>query len=378
MGGLRPILGRRIRATAAAAAVLALAAGPARAGGPDTLFDLGPENIGGPGSYGEGVDHLNRVILWIVVVTFVLTEGLLLAFLVRYRARPGAKAVYTHGNHRLEVIWTLVPGAILVFLAFYQFGTWREIKVTRPPPSEGLVVQVMGKQFEWHLRYAGPDGRFNTSDDVFSQDALHVPAGVNVTVQLRTQDVLHSFFLPYLRLKQDTVPGMTINQWFRVDPAKTTAAARKRLREGLEADPGGSAQRMKADLRKEIADRLLSEKRPPSDLEAEFTRALGESPAEDRVKAWIDAQAKRFDYEIACAELCGLGHTKMRGILIVETEAEFFRWLDGKYTGEVVGFDSSDKLINRFWPSSQNKIEDSWLRDRWPADLKANWPKEPK
>ena len=308
--------GRGLRAAAAAAAFLAMAAGSARAGGDESLWNLGPENIGGPGSYGEGVDHLYRVILWIVVVTFVLTEGLLLLFLLQYRAKPGGKAFWTHGNHRLEVIWTLVPGAILVFLAFYQFGTWKDIKVTRPPPADGLVVQVMAKQFEWHFRYAGPNGMFGDDDDILSQDVLHVPSGVNVTVQLRSQDVLHSFFLPYLRLKQDTVPGMTVNQWFRVQPEKTTAAAR-----AARNDP-------------------------------------------------------KFDYEIACAELCGLGHTKMRGVLVVETEAEFFRWVDGKYTGETMGFDNSDKLINRFWPKAENRLEDPWLRDRWPADLKAKWPKE--
>lgn len=314
MGGDRSSPFRGIRGVAAGAVAVALASVPALAADGASLFHLGPENIGAPGTYSHQIDDLYRLILWIVLVTFALTEGLLLWFLVRFRATPGGKAVYTHGNHRLEVIWTVVPAAILVFLAFHQFGTWREAKIARPDPKEGLVVQVMAKQFEWHFRYAGPDGKFGTADDVITQ-ILRVPEDVNVTVQLRTQDVLHSFFIPYLRLKQDTVPGLTINQWFRVARGKTTEEARR-----ARNDP-------------------------------------------------------KFDYEIACAELCGVGHTKMRGVLAVDTREGFFRWLDGKYTTEVLGFDNSEKLINRFWPKTENRLQDPWLRAEWPADLKAKWPK---
>lgn len=303
--------GRILRAAAAAAAVLG-AAGTALAADKPSLFHLGPENIG---TYGQKVDDLYRLILWIVVVTFLLTESLLLFFVIRFRAKPGGKAVYTHGNHALEVGWTIVPGAILFGLALVQTGAWKEIKIAKPPPKDGLVVQVLAKQFEWHFRYAGPDGKFGTSDDVTTNGQLHVPVDTNVTVLLRSQDVLHAFFLPYLRLKQDTVPGMTISQWFQA--RKTTATAR---------------------------------------------RERGD---------------EKFDFEIACAELCGLGHTKMRGTLIVEPKEEFFKWLDAEYVSTVLPFGPDDnEPINKYWPADQNRTEDAWGRDNWPVDLKAKWPKK--
>jgi cytochrome c oxidase subunit 2 len=188
--------------------------------------------------------------------------------------------------------------------------------------KSGLVVQVMAKQFEWRFRYAGPDGKFATDDDVTTTNFLHVPVDTNVTVLLRSQDVIHSFFLPNLRLKQDTVPGLTIAQWFRA--LKTTDAARKER------------------------------------------AALG------------DAGADKFEFEIACAELCGIGHTTMRGFLRVHEKDAFFKWIDGQYAGEIreFGVETEDKGINQYWPADQNKVEDAWLRDNWPAALKAAWPEK--
>ena len=305
---------RWLRRLAPGAAVLALLAGAARAAGDETsLWHLGPEDIGGPAGYGREIDDLYVVILWIVVVAFVLTQGILLWFLFRYRAKPGGKAIYTHGNHRLEVIWTIVPAVILLWLAFYQFGTWSRIKVHRPPAENGLVVQVMARQFEWRIRFAGPDGKFHTEDDVYGLKELHVPVNTDITVQLRSQDVLHAFFLPYLRLKQDTVPGMTINQWFRA--TKTTAQAR------------------------------------------------------------IERGNPNFNFEIACAELCGLGHTTMRGTLVVDSEEDFYKWLDAQYVDSTLGFDNTDQLIYRFWPATENRMEDPWGAKHWPEELKAKWPK---
>jgi cytochrome c oxidase subunit 2 len=309
-GAARPLL--------AAAALLAGLAGPAFAGEDVALFHLGPENIG---TYGKDIDSLYSVIMWLTTVTFLITEGLLLFFLLRFRAKEGGKAVYTHGNHRLELIWTILPGLILFWLAIFQLSTWRNIKVDRPPPKDGLVVEVMAKQFEWRFRYAGPDGKFDTEDDITTTNWLHVPVDTNVTVLLRSQDVIHSFFLPNLRLKQDTVPGLTISQWFRA--LKTTDAARKER------------------------------------------GALGE------------AGADKFEFEIACAELCGIGHTTMRGFLHVHDKEDFFKWIDGVYVKEIREYGSDpEDLINKYWPKDQNRIEDSWLRDSWPAAMKAAWPKK--
>jgi len=179
-----------------------------------------PERIS---TYAKDVDDLFYVILAITGFFFLLTEGLLIYFIVKYRAREGGRATHTHGSHALELTWTFIPGLILFGLAVYQTGTWGDIKFQGKMPSEDdpnvEVIQVFAKQFEWHFRYAGKDGQFGTADDVWKKAEVHVPVGRPVVVHLQTRDVLHSFWLPNVRLKQDVVPGRTIKQWFQVEKA---------------------------------------------------------------------------------------------------------------------------------------------------------------
>jgi len=210
-----------------------------------------PVNIG---TY-TGVDTLFWLIFGVTGFFFLLTEGLLIYFCVKYRAKDGGKAIHSHGNHALELSWTLIPGTILFILAVMQTGSWSDLKYksSMPDADKALHVQVLGRQFEWHFRYAGADGLFGTTDDVVSPYHLHVPVDRDVIVHLQTLDVLHSFWLPNVRLKQDLVPGMTIQQWFKC--------------------------------------------------------------------------VKTGDYEVVCAELCGEGHTKMKGYFHVHPTEEFDAWL---------------------------------------------------
>jgi len=173
-----------------------------------------PEGIS---TYSGAVDGLFYVILAITGFFFLLTEGLLVYFILRYRARDGGKAVHTHGSHKLELAWTFVPGVILFGLAVFQTGTWGDIKFQSrfPNDPDALHVRVLGRQFEWWFWYPGRDGDFRTGDDVISLAELHVPANRNVIVHLQTMDVLHSFWLPNVRLKQDLLSGQTIRQWFQ-------------------------------------------------------------------------------------------------------------------------------------------------------------------
>jgi heme/copper-type cytochrome/quinol oxidase subunit 2 len=357
----------------AAALALAFASGTAAAAEDSLYGRLTPDNIG---TYGGEVDSLYRVILWLVLGTFVLTEGLLFWFIFRYRATPGGKAVYTHGNHRLEMIWTLVPGAILFWLALYQMSTWKDIKIRKPEPSKRLVVQVLARQFEWHFRYAGPDGKFHSGDDITST-VLHVPVDTDVMVLLRSQDVLHSFFLPHVRLKQDTVPGLTISQWFRIMPGNTTDEARAKYRAALEADKAGTLAKVARDLKRQIRDQLQTAQQPLSGVDAEYAKAIAEKSLEARVQEWIAAKVAAYDYEIACAELCGIGHTKMRGVMRVHSQEGFWKWLDGAYVSEVLEYGTDQNSpIYKYWPKDQNGVEDEWVRSSWPAELKSKWPQK--
>jgi len=219
----------------------------------------------GTSTYARDIDHLFNVILGITGVAFIATQAALVAFLWKYHAQgvAGERATYTHGNHRLEIVWTIIPAAILVFIAFYQFGTWKEVKwrseFTKDSPP---LFEVTAGQFEWRFTYPGEDGKFGTPDDVHSLNEFHVPVNKKVVFDLKTRDVLHSFFVPTFRIKQDAVPGITIPVWFQA------------MKEGR--------------------------------------------------------------FELVCAELCGWGHYKMRGMVTVESEAAFRQWLTTTKAAEEV------------------------------------------
>jgi cytochrome c oxidase subunit II len=231
------------------AALLTLALATIPAAGTALPFWLHlPEGVS---SYSGRVDGLFRLILWITGTIFVVVEFLLLLFVFRYRRREGRRARYTHGNNRLEVIWTIIPAFICVVLALLSRRAWAEIK--QQMPHDAMEIEITGEQFAWNIRYAGPDGKLGTADDILTLNQLHFPVGKPVVATLRSKDVIHSFFLPEFRVKQDAVPGMSTRIWFDAT----------------------------------------------------------------RVGHW----------EIACAELCGLGHYRMKGFVTVETPEEFQKWL---------------------------------------------------
>lgn len=211
-------------------------------------------------TYGPQIDQMYYAILIITGIVFVLTELTLIWFLIRYRHREGRKAAYVHGNVKAEVVWTVIPFVIVVGIALASRGTWAQIRDQSSFPRDALRVEVTAKQFEWNVSYAGADGEAGTDDDYAVRNQLHVPVGRPVVVTLRSEDVIHSFFLPDFRVKQDAVPGMEIPVWF-------------------EATETG-------------------------------------------------------EFPIGCAELCGIGHYRMRGSMTVHSAEEFASW-EGERMAEV-------------------------------------------
>jgi len=169
-----------------------------------------PEDVS---TYGSQIDSLFYLIFWITTITFLLVQVTLIVFLVKYRHKPGRRATYTHGNNTLEIAWTIAPSIILVILALLSRSTWHEIKETLPPSN--YPVQVTAKQFNWEITYPGPDGQFGTADDKTVENDMNVPVDQVIQVRLKSKDVIHSFFVPVLRLKQDALPGREILQWFQ-------------------------------------------------------------------------------------------------------------------------------------------------------------------
>ena len=206
-----------------------------------------PENVS---TFGKDIDWLFHLIYAITAITGILVFAALIAFLVMYRDRPGRRARYTHGNTTLEIVWTIVPALILVVLTFLSVPAWSKIKMSQPPTD--IVIQVNAKQFNWQVSYPGPDGKFGTEDDKQFLDEMHVPVNKPIRVILKSQDVIHSFFVPSFRIKQDAVPGREIPAWF--DATK----------------PG--------------------------------------------------------KYEWPCAELCGFGHSGMKGWVYVHTPEDYEKW----------------------------------------------------
>jgi cytochrome c oxidase subunit II len=213
-----------------------------------------PPNVS---SFGGQIDNLFYAIYYLTTAVFFAVQITLLVFIFRYRDRPGRKATYTHGNTTLEIVWTAIPAMILAVLALVSRSTWAEIKETQPPSD--FQIELYGKQFNWEIVYPGPDGKLGTEDDVHMDNDFHVPVNKVVRVQLKSKDVIHSFFVPQFRLKQDAVPGRSIPVWF-----KATVAGK---------------------------------------------------------------------YEVPCAELCGFGHSGMRGWVYVDTPEQYEAWARQKGVG---------------------------------------------
>ena len=214
----------------------------------------------GVSSYSDQIDYLFYLIYYITTATFFAVQITLLWFVFRYRYDPKRRATYTHGNTTLEIAWTIAPALMLAALAIMSRTTWADIK-WRQPPSDFNVI-VTAKQFNWEIAYPGPDGKLETEDDVILDNDLHVPVNKTVRIALRSKDVIHSFFVPSFRLKQDAVPGRNIPVWF-----KATQTGK---------------------------------------------------------------------YELPCAELCGFGHSGMKGWVFVHDQAEYDAWAAEKKVGPSV------------------------------------------
>ena len=142
-------------------------------------------------------------------------------FVFKYAKPRTDKGAYTHGNHNLELVWTAIPAVALLVIAFTQMRTWADIKFERNFPAGGPysiehpIAEVWASQFDWRFRYPGDDGRFGTVDDLENAFEFCVPVDTDVVFDLRSRDVIHSFFVPEFRLKQDVLPGHTIPVWFK-------------------------------------------------------------------------------------------------------------------------------------------------------------------
>ncbi len=233
--------------------------------------------------HGVITDELFWISMAVTGVVFLITHVLLFVFPYVYQYKENRKAVFYPDNHKLEIIWTAVPGVVLAGLVISGWMAWSDI--TAPAPEKAHVVEIMGYQFAWDVRYPGKDNVLGDYDyrlinasnshgidftdknsmDDFPSPKVVIPKGEPVLFKIRARDVLHSVFAPHMRLKMDAVPGMPTRFWFI--PTKTTAEMRAELK-----DP-------------------------------------------------------EFEYEIACTEICGRGHFSMKKVIEVVEPAEYQKWM---------------------------------------------------
>ena len=224
--------------------------------------------------HGAAVDRVFMAVLIATAIAFVAVQGLLAYFIARYGA-DGNRAIYWHDNPKAEAILIGITAVTLTVLVFMGQSVWADMYFA-DPPEDALIVEVTGQQFQWVFRYPGPDGEFGAKDidlvtttnyigldrsdpaavdDIVTLNQMHIVQDQPVRIRLHSTDVIHDFHLPNFRVKQDAVPGMSIEFWFT--PTRTG------------------------------------------------------------------------EFEIACAELCGLGHYRMKGALMVdENQGQLQQWLD--------------------------------------------------
>jgi cytochrome c oxidase subunit 2 len=178
-----------------------------------------PQNVS---TFGGDIDSVFLLIYYIVGVWFIAAEVLLIGFTIAFRRRPGQSAAYIRGDTWSQLAWVVVPCIVVLGLDFFidarSAPVWANIKEQRP--EQGLQIGVKAKQFNWAFTNPGPDGQLGTADDFTLDNELHVPVNENILVTLESDDVLHSFYIPAARLKQDVLPGRKIKAWFNISNPK--------------------------------------------------------------------------------------------------------------------------------------------------------------
>jgi len=299
--------------------------------------------------HGHQIDSIWNLTLFFTSIVFVITQFLLFYFAWKYRERKGRRAAFIHDNIKLELIWTTVPAVVLVILLLRGLIAWNEIMADVKDKDEYIEIEAMGMQFNWMLRYPGEDGKLGTRDfrqttavnpvgqvwtdpknlDDLQPSEIVLPVDKKVRVRIIARDVLHSFFLPHFRVKMDAVPGMPT--YFVFTPSMTTEEYRKELSK-------------------------YPEYQVPADP------ADPEGPQKWEV----------FDYELACAELCGKGHFSMRKVVRIVEEEEYQAWLNDQtpyYFSSIRGKDS-DPYKDELFPSEIQERKKNFENDMYEAMYK--------
>jgi len=295
--------------------------------------------------HGGLLDSLFDTTLFFTGIVFVLTHIALFYFAYKYAGKKGRKASFISHDNKLEIVWTAIPAVVMCFLVIRGLVAWNAVMADVPEThisalipetdEEFIEIEATGSQFLWYLRYPGADGKLGERNyklidginplgqdwtdeknlDDFHPSDIVLPKGKKVRVRITARDVLHNFYLPHFRVKMDAIPG--IPTYFVFTPKLTTEEYRQNLK-GYE------------------------EYQVPSDPEDPDSPMLWES----------------FEYDLACAELCGTGHWSMKKLVKIVEMDEYEAWLKDQksyYLTSIYGKDQDPWPINGELPSVLTK-----------------------
>jgi len=264
--------------------------------------------------HGVKIDNLMIISMILIFIVQTITQFLLHYFAFKYKGEKGRKALFYADNDKLEFIWTIIPTIVLAGLIIYGLFTWTEIMDINED-DDPLVIELYAQQFNWKARYGGADNTLgkanvrlidinranilgldesdpNAQDDIITTE-LHLPVGRTVLFKMRSQDVLHSAYMPHFRAQMNCVPGM-ITQ-FGFTPTVTTVEMRQTPEM---IDKVANINRIRVEKSKKLIKK-------------------GEEPLE----------RYEFDYLLLCNKICGKSHYNMQMKIIVETQEEYDAWI---------------------------------------------------
>ena len=264
---------------------------------------------------GKHIDILFKITMTLILIVQFILQFIIFYFTFKYRGVKGRKALFFADSHKLELAWTVTPAVVLAGLIIYGLWTWNQV-MDLSEAENPIIVELYAKQFQWEARYAGLDNelgdanvRFikgtntmgvdfsdkNASDDIPLMvnegkyvKELHLPKGRKVIFKMRSQDVLHSAYMPHFRAQMNCVPGMVTQRGF----TPTVSTAEMRLNKDIQAKYEG-------------INEIRAEK--------------GEEEVE-------------FDYLLLCNKICGSSHYNMQLKIVVDEEADFTQWLASQKT----------------------------------------------
>ncbi|WMW77654.1 cytochrome c oxidase subunit II [Flavobacterium sp. 20NA77.7] len=283
-----------------------------------SLVKWGRFVLGTPASeHGTDYDNLMYISMVIIFIVQTFTQFLLHYFAFKYRGKEGQKALYFADNNKLEAIWTIIPVIVLAGLILYGLYTWNNI-MNVEEGEEVINIELYAKQFSWEARYSGEDNTLGKANVRYIKDVntlgvdmadpaaqddkvvteLHLPVGKKVHFKMRSQDVLHSAYMPHFRAQMNCVPGMVTE--FAFTPTVTT--------EDMRNDP-------------KIVEKV-----------AGINKIRTKKSAELVAKGLPALEPYTFDYLLLCNKICGASHYNMQIKIIVESEADYKKWLKEQKT----------------------------------------------